>query len=321
MSMTNPGRLALLLALAVLTASCGDDASPATSRDPQSSSSAEGTASTSEADPPAVEALRDISYWDDDLRHMVDVYLPIEVEEPLPTILAIHGGGFRARSKSLYSAIGPHFADTGHAFVAMNYRLAPGSTYPTQVEDSFCALAWIHDNASEYGFDTDRVVVWGGSAGGYLAAMIATVSDPSIYLDNCPNQYPEGEALQAAIIFYGFFDFTNVDDLPENEVGAFETFWGAPYEEISDAQLEEMSPIMQIDGTEPPFLLLHGTSDTTIPSFTSERFEAALEQAGVEVDLVLLPGAGHAFELTPLDSDELTLAFSEIDEFLARSLD
>ena len=268
------------------------------------------------------DAVRDIPFSEDEIRQSLDVYLPAEGDGPHPTILAIHGGGFRARSKSLYDEIGPYYAANGVAFVATNYRLTPGHSYPAQVEDSFCALAWVHQNAAEYGFDPDRVVVWGGSAGGYLASMVATVNDPSVYLENCPNEYPSGDAIQAAVIFYGLYDFTNVDDFPSYDVtGGLRAFWGAAYEEIPVERLEEMSPIVQIDGTEPPFLLLHGTADTSVPSVMSERFAEALEQAGVQVELVLLPGVGHAFELQPLTSDEMTLAFNKVGEFLDQNLD
>lgn len=268
------------------------------------------------------DAVRDIPYSEDELRQSLDVYLPAEGDGPYPTILAIHGGGFRARSKSLYAEIGPYYAANGVAFVAMNYRLTPvHGGYPVQVEDSFCALAWVHQNAPEFGFDSDRVVVWGGSSGGYLASMLATANDPSVYLDNCPNEYPSGDAIQAAVILYGLFDFTSVDDFPPSDLVNLELFWGAPHEEIPVERLEEMSPIVQIDGTEPPFMLLHGTADTSVPSVMSERFAEALEQAGVQVELVLLPDVGHAFELQPLTGDEMTLAFTEVGEFLDQHLD
>jgi acetyl esterase/lipase len=267
-----------------------------------------------------VEVLTSITYAEDSPLQSLDVYLPSTEDGPYPTILAIHGGGFHARSKALYAQIGPYYAQQGIALVAINYRLTPTYSYPAQVVDSFCALAWLHANHEEYGFDPNRVVVMGGSAGGYLAAMLGTVDDPNIYLKDCPNEYPSAEAVQAAVIYYGFYEFTNIDDYPKSGLGSLTMFWGAKYEDLPAEQLEEMSPIMHIDGSEPPFILLHGTADTDIPSVMSERFAESLVQAGVDVELVLLPDVGHAFELQPLTGEEMTLSLSKIEAFLDRVL-
>ena len=268
-----------------------------------------------------IEVLASLPYAQDSPLQVLDVYLPGTGDGPYPTILAIHGGGFRSRSKSIYQLIGQHYARQGYAFVSINYRLAPSDSYPAQVADSFCALAWLHAHREEFGFDPNRVIVLGGSAGGYLAAMLGTVDDPNIYLQDCPYEYPSGEAVQAAVIYYGLYDFTNIDDYPVSGVNSSLTpFWGAEYDDIPAEKLEEMSPIKHIDGSEPPFIILHGTADTTIPSVMSERFAEALAQAGVDVELVLLPGVGHAFELTPLTGKEMTLSLSRVEAFLDRVL-
>jgi acetyl esterase/lipase len=266
--------------------------------------------------PNPVEKVTSISYAEEEALQRLDVYTPAQIDGPYPTVLAIHGGGFAAQSKSMYAELGPYFAKQGFAFVAIDYRLAPEHTYPAQVSDSFCALAWLHANDDEYGFDTSRVVVLGGSAGGYLAAMVGAVQQPDRYLEDCPHDYPKQEAVHAAVIFYGFFDFVNVEDLPQSMINGLARFWGAQYDELPLSRLEEMSPVSQIDGAEPPFLLLHGTADTAVPSVESEQFAAALEQAGVDVELVLLPGVGHAFELESLTSDALAQSLEEIETFL-----
>ena len=309
-------RLLLVLVAGVLVfAACGgDDADTVTE-----TSVAVSTATTTTRLPGGV--LTDLPYAEESPRQILDVYLPTTGDGPYPTILGIHGGGFYARSKSIYQKLGPYFAEQGYAFAAINYRFTSTDSYPAQVEDSFCALAWLHANAEEYGFDPNRVVVTGGSAGGYLASMLGTVDDPDIYLKDCPNEYPSGEAVQAAVIFFGLYDFTTLDDYPPgSQFGSLRHFWGADYEDIPAERLEEMSPIKQIDGSEPPFIILHGTADKDVPSVMSERFAETLEQAGVYVELVLLPDVGHAFDLKPLTGPEMTLALAAIHEFLDRTL-
>lgn len=61
-------------------------------------------------------------------------------------------------------------------------------------------------------------------------------------------------------------------------------------------------------------------ADTSIPSWLSERFAESLAQAGVDVELVLIEGAGHAFELTPLTGEEKALSLEKINAFLERTL-
>jgi acetyl esterase/lipase len=92
-------------------------------------------------------------------RQRLNVYLPAEGNGPFPTVLTIHGGGFRARSKNMYSQIAAHLNQLGYAAVSTNYRLTPNYSYPAQVEDVFCALAWIHANSEEYGFDQEHIFV------------------------------------------------------------------------------------------------------------------------------------------------------------------
>jgi acetyl esterase/lipase len=227
--------------------------------------------------------------------------------------LAIHGGGFRARSKILYSRLAGHLNELGYAVVSTDYRLTPSYSYPAQVEDVFCAMAWIHANHATHGFDNERIFVMGDSAGGYLAAMLGTVDTPSLYLENCPHALPASDWLQGVVVFYGFFDFTSIDGYPRGEVASLQAFWGAQFSEIPSETLAEMSPMSWVDGSEPPFLLIHGTSDTAIPSWMSEKFAAELEDTGVDVELLLVD-AKHAFILKPLSSPENVQSLGLVQE-------
>ncbi len=181
-------------------------------------------------------------------------------------------------------------------------------------------MAWVHAHPSEYGFYSDPVFVWGGSAGGYLASMVATANYPSIYLEDCPHEYPSGNALRAAVVFYGLFDFTNVDDFSQSDLESnLPVFWGATYEEMPVELLEEMSPILHVDETDPPFILIHGTADTQLPHVMSERFADALEEAGVDVELLLVPDVGHAFEQI-LTTSAMATTLDQLNGFLEHNL-
>lgn len=279
----------------------------------ESTSQPNGAAAPTTAPATRIRTL-DVLYDLDVERQTLDVNLPTG-EGPFPVILAIHGGRFRFNSKAFYGSYAKHFPAQGVAFVPMNYRFVPEFTYPAQVEDAHCALAWIHANAEEHGFDPTRVVVLGGSAGGYLAAMLATVGDRALYQGDCPHVLPD-DPIAGAVVFYGFSDFTTLEDYPPGESGVLGAFWGAPYEELTSDQLSEMSPISWIDGSEPPTLVIHGSQDTTVPPVMSERFVAALDEAGVEAELLVVD-SGHGFENYPLDFPEQVESLIAIEDFIA----
>jgi acetyl esterase/lipase len=105
------------------------------------------------------------------------VYLPASMQEAVPALLWIHGGGYVLGSadaddlmvKSIVSAI-------GCAVVSVDYRLAPETPHPGPVEDCYAALKWLSTHADELGIDPQRIAIGGGSAGGGLAAALALLT-------------------------------------------------------------------------------------------------------------------------------------------------
>jgi acetyl esterase/lipase len=310
--------LGICASLLVLAGCASSSSAPETVREaPQGGPAATNTQGpamplTQQAQP----SFRDIPYVPEgSLAQRLDIYLPRDGDGPFPGILALHGGGFHARDKAEYQRLAGAFTDMGYAFVPANYRLTPKYSYPAQVEDIFCALAWIRSNHEDYDLDGRRIIVMGESAGGYLAAMLATVDDPDDYLQDCPHDLPAADWIQGAIIFYGFYDFASIDGYPEAGVD-LEPYWGTAHADLTPEKLAEMSPQSWVDGRECPFLLVHGTSDAAVPSWMSEEFATVLEEAGVEVELLLLE-ADHAFLLRPLSAPENVQSLRAVEAFLS----
>lgn len=300
--------------LMLTIAACGEErAGPAAESTTITIETTAAPATVPATDPPASTVITDVIYHEDPRRQILDVHVPAG-DGPFPTILAIHGGRFSMNSKGLYIHYADYFAERGVAFVPTNYRYAPTQTWPAQVDDVHCALAWIHANAEEYGFDPTRIFVLGGSAGGYLAAMLGTVDDPDRYLTGCPHQMP-ADPIAGTVVFYGIFDFIDIDDYPPVNIGIFQNLWGAKHDELSEERLREMSPVALVDGSESPFLLIHGSQDTTIPAVMSERFARVLEEFGVDTELLLVD-AGHAFETQPIDVPVNVESLLAIDRFI-----
>ena len=103
---------------------------------------------------------------------VMDIFLP-EGEGPFPVIVSIHGGAFKKCDKRDEEMILDmlHGLDKGYAVVGVNYRLSQEAQFPEPVKDIKQAIRFIKDHADEYNLDKEKIVVWGGSAGGYFALM------------------------------------------------------------------------------------------------------------------------------------------------------
>lgn len=265
---------------------------------------------------PSAIVETDVAYNENSRKQVLDVYVPAG-EGPFPTILAIHGGGFDGGNKRNYRQHAEYFVDRGIAFVSINYRLAPSTAHPGQIEDVHCALAWAHEHADRYRLDPSHIVAMGGSAGGYLTGLLATADDREGYLTECPHDLPD-DALAGAVPLYGIFDYRDLDDpeYPPPLMAIVSRLAGVPYDELSPKALASMSPIAQIDGTEPSILAVHGTLDRTTPSALSERFVAELQSAGTEAELMLVE-AHHGFDVNqPIETPYVGEVLAAIEQFV-----
>jgi acetyl esterase/lipase/sugar lactone lactonase YvrE len=254
---------------------------------------------------------RDVAYIEDGQRHhQLDVYLPEDGEGPFPTLLVMHGGGRDKRDLAHWAR---HFAGQGYAVISINYRDVNLFDYPAPVRDAFCALAWTHANAEAYGLDATRIVALGHSAGGTLAAMLGTVDDPDLFTAECPHELPKADWLQGAIPFTGIFDYAGaVQSSPERRPRT-ERYLGSRLDQDPETWAEA-SAATWVDGSEPPFLLIHGTRDNIIQTGQSVEFAEILKQAGVDAELLLIPDADHGAIVHTEQS------FDAVEDFLA-SLD
>ncbi|RSL65209.1 hypothetical protein CEP54_004337 [Fusarium duplospermum] len=101
----------------------------------------------------------------------------LSAKEPLPAVLAIHGGGFVSGSVDVCAGlVASKVLAADRPIFAVDYRLAPEHPHPTPVEDSYAALKYILDHAVELNIDPKRVAVQGESAGGGIAAGLALLA-------------------------------------------------------------------------------------------------------------------------------------------------
>ncbi len=212
--------------------------------------------------------------------NVLDVYQP-QIKGPLPTLMLLAGVGYL---KMYMVDTAEFFARQGYAVVTFNRALGP---YPRLEQDSFCALAWMYANAETYNFDTERIVLAGFSQGGALAALVATADDVGKFMEGCPHTLPEADYVRGVVTVAGFFD--HAIWIPgAKEDGSYHSYFNKDMEKVREA-----SAISWVDGSEPPFLLIHGENDGQVDPNQSVEFEALLAKAGVEVELMLLPRLIH----------------------------
>lgn len=244
------------------------------------------------------------SNWDAKL----DVYVPRR-PGPHPTVMHIHGGGWVGGSRESVVLRALPWIEMGFAVVNVSYRLGQVAPAPAAVEDCLCALRWIVRNAKEYGFDTDRIIVTGYSAGGHLA-LTTGMAPPSAGLDN---QCPGNEPLRVAAIV-NWFGITDVGDLIDGEnVRSYAVQWlGSRPDRMQVAK--RISPLEWVRRDVPPVITIHGDADPTVPYTHATRLHAALQQAGAQSELVTIPNGRHGGFPAP---DQIR-AYEAVRAFLTR---
>ncbi len=236
------------------------------------------------AAPVAAASKRDLAYGARSAQKL-DFYLPSHPTTSLPPLVVfVHGGGWRMGNKE--NATGTpkitHLRDAGYAFATIDYRLVPEAPVEQQAEDVAAALGWLIGHARELGFDPQRVVLMGHSAGAHLAALVGT--DPG-YLAKVGLS---PDRLRGMILLDGA-----AYDVPAQlaQAGRFmqpiykQAFGSDP------ARQRALSPIAHTQAPNAPsFLILHVDRDDGARQ--SEALATALRQAGTNVTLQGFEGRG-----------------------------
>ena len=218
----------------------------------------------------------------------LDVYSRTDTQAPQPTIIFIHGGGWTGGAKETQTFSLMPYLEMGWNAVNVEYRLARVSLAPAAVEDCLCALRWVIRNAKQYGFDTTKLVVSGGSAGGHLALTTGMIP-ASAGLDR---QCPGTEELKVAAIV-DWYGITDVADLLDGEnMRTYAVQWlGNMPNRVEIAK--RVSPLTYVRAGIPPIISIQGDADPVVPYSHSVRLQQALEKAGVDHELVTIPGGKH----------------------------
>jgi acetyl esterase/lipase len=231
-------------------------------------------------------AHRNLTYCNS---QQLDLFIPRNAPaRPLPIALYVHGGGFTAGDKS---DLNPVFlnalASAGYAVASVNYRLAPASHFPAQIEDVKCAIRYLRARASLYRLNGGRIFAFGTSVGGQLVALAALTGSHSKF---DVGAYPtEPSNVRAVVDMFGPANLTQVAS-------------GFSPSGIQDAfgrndrrDLVLASPVHYVVRRAPPILLVQGADDTKVLKSQSVELYRDLKSVGDQAQLLVVQNMGHMF--------------------------
>ena len=305
--------------LAAILAGCGAAASPAATS-PQPSAAASAPAPAMSAKPATKPGAQTVTYCTDDGKpQAMDISLPTpRPSTPAPAAIYVHGGGWEhgdRRGGAYLDSVRTQLLAKGFVVASIDYRLAPENKWPAQIVDAKCAVRYLRANAKSYGIDPARIGVWGGSAGGHLVSLMGT-ADASAGFD-VGEWSSESSRVAAVVDLFGPADLT-VGTWGDHATQVItEVFGGAPGT-ITD-MLANASPVTWISRDDPPFLILQGDHDDTVPAAQSQEFATKLQAAGVPATLVLVKDGPHGLA-NPKEQPSPDQLTATIVDFFVRTL-
>lgn len=219
-------------------------------------------------------SVPDITYGELD-RQTLDIYTPRSSAGASPVVVFFYGGGWREGAKENYAFVASSLTEAGYAVVIPDYRVFPDVVFPGFVEDGAMAVAWVVNNAGDYGADPGRVFLMGHSAGAHIAALLSL--DPR-YL---ARHGVEDGSIRALIGLSGPYDFLPIES-------------GYLLDVFPEESREASQPVNFVTAAAPPTLLIHGSDDDIVKPANSESLARRLSQHDVDVRIRLYEDAGHA---------------------------
>jgi acetyl esterase/lipase len=216
-----------------------------------------------------------------------------------PVVLYAHGGGWSSgdRGTDADSRVSP-LAALGVTVVSVDYRLAPGATFPAPLHDLKGAVRWLRAHGPDLGLATDRLGVWGASAGAYLVSLLALSAGDAALEGDVGGNLDRSSAVQAVVHWFGQVDLAAAASRTAIEARLLPYHFeadllgaGGPAEAVERAR--GLSLVTRVSPQAPPFLIAHGDRDQIVSPSQGLALHRALGHAGARSRLELLAGAGH----------------------------
>lgn len=244
------------------------------------------------------KSFTNLRYGADSPDQALDVFLP-ESEGRWPVVVFIHGGGwyFGGRREECISSVFK-IVSQGYAVATVDYRLVPDVTFPKQVQDVKAAIRYLRAHEEELQLDTEKLVLWGNSAGAYLAALAAAKGNFPQLEDLSMGNEAYSSQVDGLIAWYGVYDLlTNNAQMRQ----LYPDYTGdsspipAMLGQWTEEKAREASPVSYVTPAYPPILLQQGKKDKQVPYLqTQEFYEKICQICGPDrAILEYFPEAGH----------------------------
>lgn len=234
--------------------------------------------------PPDAAANRvDIQYGEaGGQKLLLDAHVP-EGKGPFPVLLIVHGGGWTAGDKE--TDIVPVLANavTNFTWFTINYRLAPTNRWPACADDVNTAIRWVKAHATEFKGDPQHIALIGYSAGGHLVCYAATSASADTQVQAVVGFAPPTDIAGDAQKRGSLDKWSSIEELLDRNT----------LDEATLKILREISPSENISAGLPPFLLVQGDADRTVPYLSTQNFAAKLKAKNVPCDFITIPGGQH----------------------------
>lgn len=229
----------------------------------------------------------------------------------LPAIVLIHGGGWKSGAPDAEPYRAQFLARRGYVVASVEYRLAttPENRFPAAIHDLKAAVRWLRAHAQRLNIDPNRIAAVGGSAGGHLAALLATSADIAALEGTVGDHDAASSAIQAAVGWGTPFDLVAVANCkPDDWGGSLANFLGGPIS-TQRATYDLASPAAHLDAGDPPLMFIHSIDERIVfPRVQAAAF-AHVRQINPANRVIELPGDEHAFWVT-VDGDPRETEFT-----------
>ena len=252
-----------------------------------------------------------------------DIARPSQGQGPFPLVICVHAGGWELGDKKSYHDVIVELAKRGYVAATVNYRLAPDYPWPAQAQDVQDAVRYFRQNAAKLHIDPKRIGFLGDDSGAHIALMVglmAAKEEKDIPLE-------ESTRVQAVANFFAPTDLRKWQVSTGWVEAKIRVAFLRSSEQIMEDLLgtrdrtapiyEEVSPVTNVTPDAPPIFTVVGTEDPLVSLEQSQEFHETLKQAGVDQELLLIPGADHSRDGVNANNNEADAkAFEFLDKYL-----
>lgn len=222
----------------------------------------------------------------------MDLIYPEDSTKDYPCIVWICGGAWKSMDKSAHLAYLSGLAREGFVAASVQYRTSNEAQFPAQLQDVKAAIRYLRAHAGRYHINAEKIGVMGESAGGYLTCMAALAKDPVYDV----GEYLEySSEVQAVCPWYPPTDFRGFHyESAEQCAASPESLLMGKNVMRNQEEGLAACPVSFVTKDAPPFLIIHGEEDHTVPFSQGVLIYEELEKAGCDVTLLAIEGADHA---------------------------